>query len=956
MGQNNQRTKASFGRLIMIFIAVMLAFLCFLSYQTLEKLTHDALKQNNQSLESSLDQVVAHTAQESFAYNRIKQILTSAQNNDFATTDFSSLIAQIEKEFATQITCFFYKDHQLIQSYGDNNNPGVFTDLMKNLHLKGQNFILAQRQTHQQLMKEFGPGNRLELIKGTKNLVGRFNIHGKDQYSYWTTLDNNKAVFVIVKSFPDFIGRFSIYKKNSKKPHIGGGDPDEKKYLAAEPATIDQMLAARIKANLTGKTAINAFGYNWAFVEDESGVFYCRVAKPFFPSSPALITVNWLLYFSAFMFVIFFLLYFLSFMNMFPGNSVCNWLDSISIRYRIMGLFAIASVFPVLFSALIAASSMTQRTEVIRNQVITESIANLRHLENMITDKIESSKKMSQELREVLKTTPATEKLYKKYLEKYGLPEYLGRLEVRDGKANVIFTMDDRQVHGVSQAMDMFSRVALKLHAPARMGKAINIVTPGEIVGESVLSTDEIGMAGLLREPGRQWIFRMGTFPTLWYWDVYSELATGPAFITVTGQLISTYRKQIEETATLENMNMDNILLYSELNYHNCNFKIRPIIPEINLEQLLNAAIVSMRTGKVIFRNTEYKGIPYWLTIKPEKSINSHVFLNMVSRPGKLAALNPLKTQLIIGGAMALLVSLLAALLLTRLFIWPIDDLAKGITAIRERQHDFRIPVRRNDEFGAISSAFNNVIEELKELEYGRIVQTSLLPAKIPVPQGYDLACFRASATDLAGDYHDVLPLDDGKTAIILGDVTGHGISAALAMAMAKATVDFMNYDSREFPTSLMDRLNALFNKELKPRHKFMTLVTMVLDPSSGTLEIDNAGQSFPYYYIASKDAAEEVAIPSMPLGAMKKRRPKPQTRIMKKNDAVILYSDGIIECSAPDGEMFGYDRFYETFVELQRQNLTAEQVLNTMISQLNTFRKPGPYPDDVTLVMLKKN
>jgi serine phosphatase RsbU (regulator of sigma subunit) len=53
---------------------------------------------------------------------------------------------------------------------------------------------------------------------------------------------------------------------------------------------------------------------------------------------------------------------------------------------------------------------------------------------------------------------------------------------------------------------------------------------------------------------------------------------------------------------------------------------------------------------------------------------------------------------------------------------------------------------------------------------------------------------------------------------------------------------------------------------------------------------------------------------------------------------------------------MFGYNRFYETFVELQRQNLTAQQVLNTMISRLNAFRKPGPYPDDVTLVMLKKN
>jgi sigma-B regulation protein RsbU (phosphoserine phosphatase) len=362
-----------------------------------------------------------------------------------------------------------------------------------------------------------------------------------------------------------------------------------------------------------------------------------------------------------------------------------------------------------------------------------------------------------------------------------------------------------------------------------------------------------------------------------------------------------------------------------------------------------------MRTGKLVSRTVEIDSVPYWLTIKPEKTINSHVFLNLISKPDRLSALNPLKRQLATGSALALLVSLLGAMLLTRLFIWPIDDISKGINAIRDRNHDFRIQVKRNDEFGAISSAFNNVIEELKELEYGKVVQTSLLPSKIPVPAGYDLACFRASATDLAGDYHDVLALNDGKTAIILGDVTGHGISAALAMAMAKATVDFMELKGKYFPQPLMDKLNALFNKELKPRHKFMTLVTLVLDPVTNELQIDNAGQSFPYFYEATHDRTTEIAIPSMPLGAMKKRRSKPQTITMKKNDALILYSDGIIECSDSKGEMFGYDRFADSFLRLTRQKLSASEILETMISELDSFREPGPYPDDVTLVLIKK-
>jgi sigma-B regulation protein RsbU (phosphoserine phosphatase) len=447
----------------------------------------------------------------------------------------------------------------------------------------------------------------------------------------------------------------------------------------------------------------------------------------------------------------------------------------------------------------------------------------------------------------------------------------------------------------------------------------------------------------------------MGTFPTIWFWDVYPEIATGPAFMAVTGQMIAVYSQQLKEELAKSAENKNNILLATPMNNYYANFKLFPHIPGLNEQQLMNAAITSFRTGKVVKRNTSFAGKEYWLTVKPEKSISSHVFLNLVSKADRLKVLTQLKFRLAFGGIIALLVSLLGAILIARLVIYPVNDLAKGIEAIRERKHDFRIPIRREDEFGTLSKAFNTVIEDLKELEYGRVVQTSLLPSKIIAPDGYELACFRASATDLAGDYHDVLPLNDGRTGIILGDVTGHGISAALAMAMAKATVDYMQLDGSLFPSYLMDQLNALFNKELKPRHKFMTLVTLVLEPETGKLEVDNAGQSYPYYYNFASKVAEEVKIPSMPLGATKKRRSKPEVKMMQPGDAVILYSDGIIECSDLKEEMFGYDRFYETYVNLLNKGLSAAKVLEQMIEALEAFRKPGPYPDDVTLVILRR-
>jgi serine phosphatase RsbU (regulator of sigma subunit) len=826
---------------------------------------------------------------------------------------------------------------------------------MKQLHLKGNAFKAAQRKVHQQLLDTFGPGHRLELLRGDNGEVWRFKSLQKDQYYLWDYCKNNISFFMIASSFPQFIERFAIIKDETNKKTAGAGWPDRKAYSVPEGVSLDQMLSARIKSKISGKNIIKAYNKYWVFIEDESGVFYCKIRPIKFKETDNITYTRAILSFSLFSGIIFLALYILSFANINPGRQVSLLLDEMSIRYRILALFSMASVFPVIFSLLIGMASISERAEIIEKQVKGESIANLYRLERMVSQKLEQSRQMADQIREDLKTTPASEKFFRKYLKKYGLPRAMSRLEVRNGKGKILFSTDDREVHGVTAAMDIFSRIALKRHSPERMGKNANLITPAEIVSESALSTDEIGMATVMRQRGKQWIFRMGTFPTIWYWDVYPELTSGPAFMHFTAQMIAVYKKQIKETLSQQSDSKQSLLLSTEMNYRYSEFKIFPRIEGLDDEKLLQAAIVSLRTGKVLFRQITVNNVPYWVTIKPEKSVGSHVFFNLISKPQKLATLEPFKLRLSIIGALALLVSLTGASFLIKLIIRPIGDIAEGIAAIRNRIQNFRIPVRRNDEFGTLSLAFNSVIADFKELEYGRVVQESLLPDKIDTPKGYDLACFRASATDLAGDYHDVLPLNDGRTAIILGDVTGHGISAALAMAMAKATVNFFDLKGECFPGYLMDRLNSLFNKELKPRHKFMTFVTLVLNPKNSFLEIDNAGQSFPYYYESETDSAREIQIPSMPLGAMKKRRGKPQSLTMKSRDGIILYSDGIIECSNSKGEMFGYDRFRETYMELVRTDMSAQEILTEMMERLDNFRKPGPYPDDVTLVLLKK-
>lgn len=946
--------SASFGRLAMIFAGIMFLFLTLSASQTAEKLKRDFERHLLKTLETSLDPLIAATSDEAYVFDRFKHMIATARNSGIDSQELAKAVEQSASRYETPVKAFFYSHNQLKKSF--NASPeelALFAELPAMMAMNGPSFEEAQRKVHQSLLATFGPGHRLELLKLAKASQKRYKFREDDQFYYWNTFPDGIGVFFIATRFPGFIDRFTRITRDTDL--FGAGDPTAQKWVAPAGLSEDQTAAARIKARISGQSHTIANGFLWYFVDDESGSFWCRVTpqntledqRPHWPDNLSVI--------AGIFAALAFLLYLTACTGIFPGAGLCDWLDSLSIRYRIMGLFAMASVFPVIFTFMIGATSVTDRQEVIENSIIAESIAAIEPLEKMYNTRLAQSEALGNDLRNALLREPASEEMFQRYLRKHSLPRLLARLEVRDGDGRTLFSTDDREVHGVAEAMDIFSRIALKLHAPLRMGAAASKISPAEIVSESVLSTDEIGMATIMRQRGRQWIFQMGTFPTTWYWDVYPETASGPGFMCVTTQMLETYLAQVRDVLGRSRPENGSIQLATELNYHFSNFSIYPHRPGLPEEELMRAAIASFRTNRVVFREMMVNGRPFWATIKPEKNISTHVFIHLVSQQERLKILEPLKWRLLAGGVFALIISLIGAMLITKLIILPVGDLNSGIRAIRERHKDFRIPVRRNDELGTLSAAFNKVIEELKELEYGKIVQDSLLPRSPIVPPGYEIAFFNTSATDLAGDYHDCVQLDDGRVAIILGDVTGHGISAALAMAMAKATVNYAAADGSLFPAGLIDMLNALFYRELKPRNKFMTLVTIVLDPASGRVEIDNAGQSYPRFYCAATDTSSEVELPSMPLGAMKKRRGKIATRQMQSGDAMILYTDGIIECSDLTGDMFGYDRFQNSFEELVRKGTGARETLLQMMHNLDSFRQPGPYPDDVTLVILKK-
>jgi sigma-B regulation protein RsbU (phosphoserine phosphatase) len=166
-----------------------------------------------------------------------------------------------------------------------------------------------------------------------------------------------------------------------------------------------------------------------------------------------------------------------------------------------------------------------------------------------------------------------------------------------------------------------------------------------------------------------------------------------------------------------------------------------------------------------------------------------------------------------------------------------------------------------------------------------------------------------AAVTELGGDYFDLIDHGSGKVTVILGDAAGHGVPAALIMAIVKAAI-FLEDDLWERPLDVLQRIHEqLYALQGKPR-KLMTLQLLNLDGTSGLGRLANAGQAYPF--LLQNGTATLVEVPSRPLGVFRRASLNSCNIRLNPGDYLVMYSDGMVEALMPTGEMVGYDRCLE--------------------------------------------
>jgi sigma-B regulation protein RsbU (phosphoserine phosphatase) len=238
-----------------------------------------------------------------------------------------------------------------------------------------------------------------------------------------------------------------------------------------------------------------------------------------------------------------------------------------------------------------------------------------------------------------------------------------------------------------------------------------------------------------------------------------------------------------------------------------------------------------------------------------------------------------------------------------------------------------------------------------KELELARAIQMGLLPENLPQPDGYELAGFNVPSRAVSGDlYKAELRREDRECVVLLADVSGKGLPAALLTASLEA----LSVGPIEVGLP-PDEICAKLSRRLYSRtsaERYATAFVGVLDVASHTLRYANAGHN-PALRVGADGTVTELGATGVPIGLLPVIDYATEEISLGPGDSVVIYTDGITEAANPQGEEYGLGRLQE--LALRRRASSAEELIETLEQELESFVSGVPYADDRTLLVLRR-
>lgn len=235
-----------------------------------------------------------------------------------------------------------------------------------------------------------------------------------------------------------------------------------------------------------------------------------------------------------------------------------------------------------------------------------------------------------------------------------------------------------------------------------------------------------------------------------------------------------------------------------------------------------------------------------------------------------------------------------------------------------------------------------------QELETARRIQQSILPEEVPRIAGLDLAARYLPATEVAGDFYDFLPAEGRRAGLLIADVSGHGVPAALVASMLKvaAAAEIPHAAS---PGRVLSEINQIFHGKL--RNQFITAFCVFCDLEAGRITWSGAGHPPALLWRYSEGKVEELAQGGPVMGRLRRAAYTEESLPLEPGDRLLLFTDGIPEALSPAGEPFGDERLQALLAAHAAQS--AERIAEALLARLAGWTgRSTAFEDDLTFVV----
>ena len=316
--------------------------------------------------------------------------------------------------------------------------------------------------------------------------------------------------------------------------------------------------------------------------------------------------------------------------------------------------------------------------------------------------------------------------------------------------------------------------------------------------------------------------------------------------------------------------------------------------------------------------------------------------------------------------------ALLVGALLARSITRNIHALSVGTERLRQGDFSATIPVRTRDQLGELAESFNMMargIEDLlreqvekqrleEELRIARQIQMSLLPQGAVSHPGLRIAALCLPATEVGGDYYDLLPLSESRLGVLVADVSGKGTSAALYMAELKGLVLSLSriHDS---PARLLGEANRILAANMDPR-AFVTMTYAVVDTAGRTMRYARAGHS-PILQLEAASGRTRMLSPAglglgMDAGDRFEEILEEAVLPLRTGDVFLFFTDGLTEAMNERSELFGESRLRELMESVggTGDGTPVAELKERILAEIRRFVGDAAPQDDLTLVILK--